>query len=142
VRSGQTHSAPADPEALAEAQRRVLVVDDDVDVAESVADVLREHGHEVFIAHGADEALERISALKPVVAIIDLGLSGMNGYELAVLARQRRGDVPLRLIALTGYSGAMERQQSKEAGFDAHLVKPVGLEALLEAISGGSAPAA
>jgi CheY-like chemotaxis protein len=119
--------------------RTVLVVDDDRDVALGVAEVLREYGYAASVAHDAMEALERIAALKPAVAIIDIGMSGMNGYELAKRARERRGGESLRLIALTGYSGATERRLSKDAGFDAHLVKPVDLDALLEAVSAGSA---
>ena len=115
------------------------MVDDDRDVANGVADVLREFGHEVVVAHDAIEALERIVTVKPAVAIIDIGMSGVNGYELARRARERRGGEIMRLVALTGYSGARERRFSKDAGFDTHLVKPVGLDDLLEAVSPGSA---
>lgn len=120
-------------------RRRVLVVDDDHAVAEGLAEVLREYGHEVFVAHDAIEALERISALKPAAAIIDIGLAGMSGYELAKHARERLGSESMRLIAFTGHSGATERRLSKEAGFDVHLVKPANIDALLQAVCADSA---
>jgi len=115
--------------------RRVLVVDDDYDVADGVADPLRDYGHEVFVARDGHGALDRIGEVHPTVAIIDIGLPGLSGHDLAIRARQRQGSEPLRLIALTGLSGAAERRRSKDAGFDVHLVKPVNLDALLEAVS-------
>ena len=130
-----------DTSAQAQGHRRILVVDDDRDVADGVAEVLRDCGHEVFVARDAVEALDRIAAVHPTVAIIDIGLPGVSGYELAIRARERQGRESLRLIALTGRSGAAERRESRDAGFDVHLtlVKPVNLDALLEAVSTGAA---
>jgi DNA-binding response OmpR family regulator len=121
-----------------EKPRRILVVDDDHEVADGLAEILREYGHEVFVAHDAAEALERISVLEPDAAIIDIGLAGVSGYELAKRARERRGSESIRLIAFTGHSGAAERRLSKEAGFYVHLVKPANIDALLEAVGADS----
>ena len=145
---GRANSGEEDPDlvvytsAQARGHRRILVVDDDRDIADGLVEVLRDCGHEVFVARDAVEALDRIAAVHPTVAIIDIdiGLPGVSGYELAIRARGRQGSESLRLIALTGLSGAAERRDSKDAGFDVHLVKPVNLDALLEAVSAGAVP--
>ncbi|MDI1449876.1 PAS domain S-box protein [Polyangium sp. 6x1] len=110
--------------------RRILVVDDNVDVAESLSMLLGIAGHEVVTAHDGSAALEAARAFQPEVILLDIGLPGMNGYEVA---RRLRQDPALRetiLVALTGYGHEEVRRQAKEAGFTAHLVKPVDLATL------------
>jgi signal transduction histidine kinase len=112
------------------ASRRVLVVDDNVDAAESLAMLLRLGGHEARVAHDGPSALRLAEAEPPELAFFDIGMPGMDGYELA---RRFRGHPALKavvLVALTGWGQDEDRRRTQEAGFDAHEVKPVGPEAL------------
>jgi two-component system CheB/CheR fusion protein len=91
--------------------------------------MLRADGHEVRTGFGPDEALAMAAAWRPDVVLLDIGLPGMDGYEVARRLRAA-GDWPLRLVALTGYGQPEDIQRSTDAGFNGHLVKPVGLAAL------------
>jgi signal transduction histidine kinase/ActR/RegA family two-component response regulator len=125
----------ARPAPLAAHKRRLLVVEDNADVREMLQAALRMEGHEVHAVGDSAEALDAAAALRPDVAIIDIGLPGMDGYGLAGALRARFGG-GLRLIALSGYGQAEDLQQSFSVGFEAHLVKPVDpvrLAALLAA---------
>jgi len=109
---------------------RILVVDDHHDSAESLATLLRLLGHEVRVVYDGPAALETARTFKPQVGLLDIGMPGMDGVELA---RRLRRDPELKdalLVALTGYGRDEDRQRSSEAGFDAHLVKPVDVPAL------------
>ncbi|MEX2221627.1 MAG: CHASE3 domain-containing protein [Candidatus Rokuibacteriota bacterium] len=141
-----TDAAP--PEAVAEEAapadrpagpaRRVLVVDDEPDSTDSLALFLRLRGHEVRVAHDGPGALEEISRYRPDVVFLDLGLPGMNGYDVARRVRMMSDLGPLRLVALTGYGTDGDRQKTRDAGFDVHLAKPVDpqvLDALLASSS-------
>jgi signal transduction histidine kinase/CheY-like chemotaxis protein len=108
----------------------VLVVDDNVDAANTLADGLRAHGYEVFTAYDAVQALALIRVERISSALIDLGLPVMDGLELARVLRQQFTSAQLRLIALTGYGQDSDRVKTGIAGFDAHLVKPVTLDAV------------
>jgi PAS domain S-box-containing protein len=104
---------------------RVLVVDDNVDGAESLARVLEICGHETRTAHSGQEALDAARPFGPKVVLLDIGLPGMNGYEVA---KRLRGEPSLNgvvLVALTGWGNEDNKRQSREAGFDFHLTKPV-----------------
>jgi signal transduction histidine kinase/ActR/RegA family two-component response regulator len=117
------------------AARRILIVDDNVDAAESLALLLRLSGHEVRLAHNGPEALQEVEAFQPEVVLLDIGLPGMSGYEVARSLRQHSASRQVMLIAVTGY-GQEDRRRSEEAGFDHHLTKPVdpeGLQRLLAA---------
>ena len=111
----------------------ILVVDDNQDAADLLAEVLRDQGHEVRVAHDGPQALERVGDFQPQVAILDIGLPVMDGYELAVALRDRLGP-DLRLLAVTGYGQERDRSRSHEVGFEKHFVKPVALTDLLDAI--------
>jgi PAS domain S-box-containing protein len=114
---------------------RVLVVDDNVDSAESIALLLELNGHDVRLAHDGPAALEIAHSFHPQVVVLDIGLPGMDGYEVA---RRLRGAAQMQniiLIALTGYGQSEDRQQSLAAGFNHHLVKPVDPEMLQTLIS-------
>ncbi|WNG32897.1 response regulator [Archangium violaceum] len=127
---------PAEPEEerleqdVPEESRRVLVVDDNEDAAEMLGEVLEMDGHRVTVVHDGMAALECLDALQPEVVFLDIGLPGMDGYEVARRIRQRTTGAGLRLVAITGYGQASDRKRSREAGFDAHLVKPVELDAV------------
>jgi PAS domain S-box-containing protein len=117
---------------------RILVVDDNVDSAVTLAALLGIHGHEVRTAHDGWQALEEVNAFKPDVAILDIGMPKMNGYTVAARIRERMDDVQPLLIAVTGWGQEEDRQRSKAAGFDHHLVKPVDPALLLELLASPS----
>lgn len=114
--------------------RRVLLIDDNEDAAESLAMMLRIEGHEVRTGFSATEAIALSLSWRPDVVLLDIGLPGMDGYEVARRLRAEPAVAPLRLVALTGYGQPEDIERSARSGFDAHLVKPVGLEALADAI--------
>jgi PAS domain S-box-containing protein len=119
-----------------DAERRVLVVDDNVDAAASLAALLRYANYEVRVAHGGSEAFEMLHAFSPQVVLLDIGLPGMDGYDLAKAMRSRSETRGALLVAITGYGQESDRARAREAGFDHHLTKPVDfarLQALLEA---------
>ena len=111
--------------------RKVLVVDDNVDGAESLALLLRLDGHEVRLAHDGPSALAAAPAFRPEVILLDIGLpGGMDGYQVARRLRQLPGLGEAFLVALTGYGQEEDRRRSREAGCDAHLVKPAATAAV------------
>ncbi len=108
---------------------RILVVDDNADAAEMLADVLATLGHQARTVNDGPSALESVLEFEPDVVLLDIGLPGMDGYEVA-RAMRRGGQTELRLIAVTGYGQDEDRRLSHEAGFDAHLTKPVDIRLL------------
>jgi len=113
---------------------RVLVVDDNVDSAESLSVVLALEGHKTKTAHDGPSALELARAFRPQVTLLDIGLPGMSGYEVARELRKQPGGRKAKLIALTGYGQEEDQRKSREAGFDHHLTKPVDYDALASLI--------
>ena len=109
--------------------RRVVLVEDNADLRESLGDLLRDLGHQVLTAGDGPSGLALILAERPDVALVDIGLPGLDGYDLARTLRSRSGP-RLQLVALTGYGHAEARRRIAEAGFDAHLIKPVGEDSL------------
>ena len=122
-------------------RKRVLVVDDNQDALAMLADALRAVGFDVRIAHDGPTALRQASAFAPDIAILDIGLPVMDGYELAERLRTAAAGRPVTLVAVTGYGQPADRRRARLAGFDAHLVKPVRLDELLRALE-PNAPAA
>jgi two-component system CheB/CheR fusion protein len=120
-------------------RRRILVVDDNADVADSLVLLLQGAGHEVQAARDGPSALTVVDAFGPEVVLLDIGLPGMNGYDVARALRQRLASRPVLLVALTGYGQKEDQRRSSEAGFDRHLVKPVDPEALISLIASGLA---
>ncbi|MGH9767788.1 MAG: hybrid sensor histidine kinase/response regulator [Blastocatellia bacterium] len=113
---------------------RILVVDDNADSVDMMAMMLQIGGHEVRVAHNGLEAIEAALSFRPTIALLDIGLPEMDGYELARRLREHPETRETVLIAVTGYGQTEDRKRSREAGFDHHLVKPVepdALEALL-----------
>jgi len=110
--------------------KRLLVVEDNRDVAEMLSEVLRTYGYSTRVAYDGISALELAKSFRPDVALVDIGLPLMDGYQLARRLRQLPELRALRLFAVTGYSQIADRLRSAQAGFDRHLVKPVNLEEL------------
>jgi len=107
---------------------RVLIVDDNEDGAEMLAMALDGRGYHTRVALDAHAALEIAPAFCPDIALLDIGLPVMDGYELAARLRQLPGLASVRLIAVTGYGQESDRQRTRDAGFEYHLVKPVDLD--------------
>jgi CheY-like chemotaxis protein/two-component sensor histidine kinase len=120
------------PEGGAARKRRMLIVDDEPDARESLGALLRLEGHEVLAAGDGAAGLQVLAEARPEVALVDIGLPGMDGYEVA--RRARALDASLRLIAVTGYGQRQDREKAHAAGFDAHLTKPFSYEELLRAL--------
>jgi CheY-like chemotaxis protein len=105
--------------------QRILVVDDNADLAESMAMLLRLEGHDVRIALDGSSALDLAEEFRPNAALLDIGLPGLNGYEVARELRSRQNGRGLLLIAATGYGQPDDRVRAQDAGFDVHMVKPL-----------------
>jgi len=114
--------------------RRVLVVDDNTDAAAMLDLLLRSLGHETRIAHEGGEALRAAEEFRPDIVLLDIGMPGLDGYEVARRLR-RQSSGPLRIVAVTGWGQDADRQRSAEAGFDLHLVKPVDASELAQALN-------
>ena len=144
VRVPAAASAPETAPATALARaRRVLVADDNRDGAEIMALLLQQYGYDVSIAHSGTEALSVAAEAAPDIAILDIGMPGMSGYEVARRIRTEPWGRPMMLIALTGWGQEEDKKKAFEAGFDHHLIKPIdpdALEALMA--SGVTAPLA
>ena len=109
---------------------RLLVVDDNRDAADSLAMLCESEGHAARVAYSSAEALEAAPLFRPDVALLDIGLPDIDGYELAKQLR-RKGDTKPLLIAITGYGQTEDRLRAQAAGFDYHFVKPVNIDSLL-----------
>ena len=110
--------------------RRVLVADDNRDSAESLSILLEMAGHQVFIAHNGADALGLAALHRPQIAILDIGMPGMSGYDLAQQIRREAWGAAMLMIAMTGWGQEDDKRRALRAGFDHHLTKPVDLEAL------------
>jgi CheY-like chemotaxis protein len=110
--------------------RRILVVEDNQDAAESLSMVLQFLGADVRVARDGPEALEAYESYDPAVVLLDIGMPGMDGYEVARRIRSRHPERRTALVALTGWGQDKDRERAREAGFDRHLVKPVEIDAL------------
>ena len=138
VEAARPAAAPEQPKRPANGRasvaRRVLVVDDNVDAAAMLAALIRQLGHEVEIVHDGSAALRAVEGYRPEVILLDIGMPGMNGFEVAQRLREV-GRVPrLRIVAVTGWGKPEDRQRSREAGFDMHLIKPVELSEIQQAL--------
>ena len=116
--------------------RRILVVDDNRDAADSTGTLLLLWGHEVRVAYDGPSAITLAREYRPDVCLLDLGMPQMDGYQVAAELRRDPVLTGMRLVAMTGYDGETDQQRSRDAGFDAHLVKPVEIAALQEVLTG------
>lgn len=132
------NESPADTVAKPSGQVRVLVVDDNHDVALTLAALVRYSGHEVRTAHDGPAAIEAARSYLPQLVLIDIGLPGMDGYEVARALRGQLGLDDAVLAALTGYGQEEDRRRSEEAGFDRHIVKPIRNETLASLLAAAS----
>jgi CheY-like chemotaxis protein len=122
----------------------VLIVDDNIDSAETLARLATSWGHEVQLAHDGTAAIEMAKSFRPQVVLLDIGLPLMNGYDVASHLRQLPDFAQTLLVAMTGYGQAEDRRRAEKAGFNRHLVKPVPadvLEELLKTLDGTDAVA-
>ena len=119
---------------LAPVPARVLLIEDNLDAGETLAELLRWSGHHVEVALDGQTGLERFDRFLPNVVICDIGLPDIDGYEVAMRIRERRPERLPTMIALTGYGSAKDQERSVAAGFEHHLVKPVNPDALLRLI--------
>jgi CheY-like chemotaxis protein len=115
---------------------RILIVDDNLDAAELLAEALASSGYKIALAHDGLSALTLAETFQPDAVLLDIGLPVMDGYEVARRIRTLPTICHARLIAITGYGQRTDVLRAKEAGFDQHLVKPVDLEGLLEVLEG------
>lgn len=126
---------PAKPPGAGKAGRKVLVVDDNRDSATTLAMLLKLSAHTVEKAHDGEEALEAAQRFLPEVILLDIGLPKLNGYEVVRKLREQPWGKGMKVIALTGWGQEEDRQKSKDAGFDDHIVKPVQHAALVKLLS-------
>ncbi|MEP6767358.1 MAG: PAS domain S-box protein [Acidobacteriota bacterium] len=133
-------AAPSLPEArlssLDGPSLRILVIDDSVDSADGLAKLLEMNGHGVRVAYSGPDALEAAREFRPDVVILDIGLPGMDGYEVARRLQEQAGSEKMTLVALTGYGQQEDRRRTSLGGFTHHIVKPVRADALLEILRG------
>jgi CheY-like chemotaxis protein len=126
-------SAPGAP--LPAVSRRILIVDDSEDGAESLAMLLQFAGHETHKAHDGVAAIEAAERIRPDIVLLDIGLPRMNGYEVSRHIRKEPWGKGLVLVALTGWGQEEDRHRSREAGFDAHMVKPLDFDRLIKLLA-------
>jgi signal transduction histidine kinase/ActR/RegA family two-component response regulator len=126
---------PCEDEPVAVPKRRVLIVDDNEDSADSLAMLLKIMGHEVRTAYDGEQAVEAAAALRPDVALLDIGMPRLNGYDACRRIREQPGGQEVFLIAVTGWGQEEDRRRTEEAGFDHHVVKPVDTAALMRLLA-------
>jgi CheY-like chemotaxis protein len=119
--------------AVEHESRRILVVDDNADAADSLGMLLEVRGDEVRIAYDGLEALDTDADFRPEVVLLDIGMPRLSGYDVARRIRQARGDAVL-IVAITGWGQEDDRQRARDAGFNHHFTKPVDFEMLLDLI--------
>ncbi len=129
-------AAAADSAPTRQPARRVLVVDDNRDAAETLSAVLGQLGHQALVANDGHQALRMMAGFGPDVVFLDLGMPGMSGYEVADAIRRDARHAGVRLVALTGWGGEADRERTARAGFDRHLTKPATMAAIEEVLAG------
>ena len=129
------NALPAVPDSAAPKVRRILVADDNCDAGETLAMLLRLDGHEVHVANDGLEAVEMFGRVRPEVVILDIGMPGLSGHEVARRIRELHSERPVILIAVTGWGQKADKDRAAASGFDHHFTKPVEptvLSALLQ----------
>jgi CheY-like chemotaxis protein len=113
----------------------VLVVDDNVDAADSLGLLLSGGGHHIKVVHSGRAALDAAPDFRPELVFLDIGLPDVSGYEVAASLRRTQDDPSLRIVALTGWGNEEAREKSAESGFDHHVTKPVSMDMLRELLA-------
>jgi len=126
-------TVPAGPHLVA--PRRVLIIEDQQDARDSLRMLLELDGHDVALARDGAEGLAKLASMDPDAALVDIGLPGIDGYEVARRAKDLPNRKNILMIALSGYAQKEDRERSREAGYDLHLAKPVAYDALRQALS-------
>ncbi len=121
--------------------RKVLVIEDNVDAAETLREVLLAWGHSVEIAFDGRSGLEKARTFRPEIVLCDIGLPKMDGYEVARAIRSDSALASTYLVAVTGYATAEDQREAADAGFDRHIAKPASIDAIEEALAGDPAAA-
>jgi CheY-like chemotaxis protein len=129
------HHGEQKHDVAATQSKRILVVDDNIDAADSLVMLLKISGYTVAAAHTAEAGLALAQTFKPHFILLDLGLPAMGGYEVAKRIRSSPALNDLRMFAVTGYGQEDDKRRSAEAGFEAHLVKPINFDELLTSIA-------
>jgi CheY-like chemotaxis protein len=132
----EQEAGQAPPERRAQppsVSKRILIVDDNADAAHTLDILLKALGHETRVVYDGNQAVAAFDEFQPHLVLLDIGLPGISGYEVARLLRSR-GRHGVRIVAVTGWGHADDRRRSTEAGFDLHLVKPIDEEALQSAL--------
>jgi PAS domain S-box-containing protein len=139
--AGGVARAPESPRAAeaAAAPLDILVVDDNVDALDALSSLLEMEGHAVRSAASAAAALQLLNEFQPDAVLLDIGLPGMNGYELARAIRKQAGNRRMLLVAISGYGDSAAKQSSAQAGIDSHLTKPVDFDTLIAVLRTGQA---
>jgi len=132
----EVKAAPNPEPAPVSKMRRVLIVEDTDEFRDILQEMLEDLGHQVWVAKNGIEGAARILEIRPDVALVDLGLPGIDGYELSRRVRAAENGAELYLIALTGYGGTADKDKAYSAGFDRHLTKPVSIAELLKLLDG------
>ena len=133
--SDSDSSAPRPPQSSTHSRHRILVVDDNVDAAQSMANLIALHGHDVEVAHDGLEALDKTQRFCPHLVFLDIGMPGLDGVETARRLRATPAGEQLVLVALTGWGQQADRDRTSAAGFDAHVVKPIDETTLLRTLA-------
>jgi CheY-like chemotaxis protein len=115
--------------------QRILVVDDNVDAADMLRDVLVARGHDVQVAYNGPDALDLAMSFRPQVALLDIGMNDMDGHELAGRLRREPTTAEMLLVAVTGWGQEEDQRRAIAAGFDAHLTKPADADAIVALIA-------
>ena len=130
-----TESSPPPTGEIGQKRLSIVIVEDNVDSRNMLRELLQLDGHHVWVAEDGPTGLQAIEVHHPDVALIDIGLPGMSGYEVAENVRNGLQDESVRLIALTGHARAEDQRAVREAGFDEHLVKPLHWDDLARALA-------
>jgi CheY-like chemotaxis protein len=136
IRDQQQKNIASTARPTIEPAMKILLVDDNIDAARMLGMLLTQHGHTVEVCHDPITALEKVSSLQPDLAVLDIGLPQMSGYDLAQLLRRTPGGEHCRLVALSGYGQPDDLARSRAAGFETHLIKPVMPEVVLGVLRG------
>lgn len=113
---------------------RILIVDDNHDAADGLARLVASYGYETKAVYCGEDALEETASFQPDMALVDIGMPGLNGYETVTQLRQRRGNVHLIVVAVTGWTRDEDKRRAYDSGFDLHVGKPVSTTALREVL--------